>query len=105
MEKRYKAGVSSLTQQSHVSPYSSQVSAGIAAQMAAIEERANVAEGDARVAREECLKANKRTKDLERQLKELAESVSTIKGRRQRHHPDYDDDSDTDADSVDSVED
>jgi hypothetical protein len=73
--------------------------------MAAIEERANAAEDDARVAREECLKANKRTLDLERQLKELAESVASIKGGRQRRHPDYDDDSDTDADSVDSVED
>jgi hypothetical protein len=47
--KRCKPGLSSLTQQSHVSPYSSQVSAGIAAQMAAIEDRANAAEDDARV--------------------------------------------------------
>jgi hypothetical protein len=39
------------------------------------------------------------------QLKELAESVASFKGGRQRRHPDYDDDSDTDADSVDSVED
>ena len=94
MAKRYKPGVSSLTQQSHVSTYSSQVSAGIAAQMATIEERENAAEDDARVAREECLKANKRTQDLERQLKELAETDD-----------DYDDDSNTDADSIDSIED
>jgi len=62
--------------------------------MATIEERENAAEDDARVAREECLKANKRTQDLERQLKELAETDD-----------DYDDDSNTDADSIDSIED
>jgi len=73
--------------------------------MAGIEEKANAAEDDARVAREECHKANKCTHDLERQLMELAESVVYIKGGRHRRHPDYDDDSDTDADSIDNVED
>lgn len=40
--------------------------------MAAIKERANTSEDDARVAREECRQTNKHTHDLERQLKDLA---------------------------------
>ncbi|CAK8563271.1 unnamed protein product [Lathyrus sativus] len=105
LSKHYKPGVSSLiTQQSRVSTCSGQVSAEIAAQMATIEERENAAEEDARVAREECRKANKRTQDLERQLRELDESVASIKGdKRRRRHSDYDDDSDSDDDSIGSI--
>jgi hypothetical protein len=49
-----------MTQQPHVSPYGSQVSFDIAAEMAVIEERPNTGDDDARVAQEECHQENER---------------------------------------------
>ncbi|GAU42782.1 hypothetical protein TSUD_34260 [Trifolium subterraneum] len=67
MSKHYKPGVSSLTQ-----AYSTQVatnsSVEITAQIEVVVQRANAAEEDARVAREECQRANQRTENLERQI-------------------------------------
>jgi hypothetical protein len=69
-------------------------------------QRVNAAEEDARVAREECQRANQRTKNLERQMKKLAQSVSCIKGDQHRRHRDYEeDDSDSMDESVDSLND
>jgi hypothetical protein len=65
---------------------------------------ANAAEEDARVAREECQRANQRTKNLERQMKKLAQRVSCIKGDQHRRHRDYEeDDFDSMDESIDSL--
>ncbi|GAU51778.1 hypothetical protein TSUD_415640 [Trifolium subterraneum] len=103
MSKHYKPGVSSLTQ-----AYSTQVATNssieITAQIEAVVQRANAAEEDARVAREECQRANQRIKNLERQMKKLAQKVSCIKGDQHRRHRDYEeDDSDSMDESIDNL--
>ncbi|GAU30591.1 hypothetical protein TSUD_392820 [Trifolium subterraneum] len=103
MSKHYKPGVSFLTQ-----AYGTQVatnsSVEITAQIEAVVQRANAAEEDARIAREEFQRANQRTKNLERQMKKLEQSVSCIKGDQHHRHRDYEeDDSDIMDESVDSL--